>query len=85
MQPDVDPQYRSTLEVSFRFEELRTPSEHSGTRIHSDSHTHTLIHEMEHGTTISNSFPPHPPRDRITGCQNARLLLLHRRYCILNF
>lgn len=32
MQPDVDPQYRSTLEVSFGFEELRIPSEHSCTR-----------------------------------------------------
>lgn len=34
MQPDVDPQYRSILEVSFGFEELRTPLEHSHTHIH---------------------------------------------------
>lgn len=43
MQPDVDPQYRSMLEVSFGFEELRTPLEYS--------HTYTRTAEGD-GTTV---------------------------------
>lgn len=78
MQPDVDPQYRSMLEVSFGFEELRTPLEHSHTHAHTYTHTYT-IEEME-----PLYLPPLAKYDRITGCRNARLPF-HLRHCILNF
>jgi len=49
MQPDVDPQYRSMLEVSFGFEELRTPLEHSRTHIYTTG---------EMGPLYLESVPP---------------------------